>query len=69
VILVVPDQDLLQDWIKKKGKDSMEELKITIMKDLTRLANEKGLKSMERPRQITLAPEPFSDANGLLTPS
>lgn len=47
----------------------MEELKITIMKDINRLADEKGLKSMERPRQITLATEPFSDANGLLTPS
>ena len=64
VILVVPDQDMLKEW-----KGSIEELKITIMKDLMKLADEKGLKRLERPRQIHIADEPFSDANGLLTPS
>ena len=63
-ILVVPDPEMLKDF-----KGTKAELEIAIMKDLNRLADEKGLKSMERPRQIFIADEPFSDANGLLTPS
>ena len=45
------------------------QMKQEIGLDMLRLANEKKLSSLERPRQFELCPEAFSLENKLLTPT
>uniref|UniRef100_A0A3Q3VZD8 Long-chain-fatty-acid--CoA ligase n=1 Tax=Mola mola TaxID=94237 RepID=A0A3Q3VZD8_MOLML len=74
--IVVPDPELLLNWIKKKGiEGSYSELcqntdvKNAILEDILSLGKKAGLKSFEQVRDIALHPEMFSPQNGLLTPT
>ncbi|NWQ74434.1 ACSL1 ligase, partial [Columbina picui] len=76
VAVVVPDQDILHSWAKRKGfEGSYEELcknkdvKKHILEDMVRVGKESGLKSFEQVKDIVVHPEMFSIENGLLTPT
>ncbi|MGE0725939.1 MAG: long-chain fatty acid--CoA ligase [Alphaproteobacteria bacterium] len=74
VALLVPDEQHAKDWAKAEGKPQDlrqilddEAFRKTIAAAVQR-ANE-GLPAIERVRRWAIVPEPFSVANGMLTPT
>ncbi|MGH0117905.1 UNVERIFIED_CONTAM: hypothetical protein FKN15_074372 [Acipenser sinensis] len=74
--IVVPDQEVMPPWARKKGfkgqygelcKD--KDLKKAIMEDLVRLGKANGLHSFEQVKDIYIHSEMFAIQNGLLTPT
>ncbi|MBD2719309.1 SDR family oxidoreductase [Synechococcus sp. FACHB-909] len=63
--VVVPDPEALARRPRPPADDA--ELIALVREEMVRLAGEKGLKSFEIPRDLLLADEPFSHANGLLS--
>src|SRR5690606_21766099 len=72
VALVVPDQNALEAWAQKRGRPlgditTNPEVKALLLAELT--ARAEGFKSYERPRDLAITLEDFTQENGLLTPS
>jgi long-chain acyl-CoA synthetase len=72
VALVVPDRGALEAWAQKRGRPlgnlaTDPEVKALLLRELG--AQAEGFKSYERPRDLAIAPEDFTQENGLLTPS
>ncbi|MEA5391197.1 SDR family oxidoreductase [Cyanobium gracile UHCC 0139] len=63
--VVVPDPEALARRPRPPADDA--ELIALVRDELVQLAGERGLKSFEIPRDLLLAEEPFSHANGLLS--
>lgn len=70
--LIVPDQEFLETWAKKEGKSSDlseihddEDLHKILMKAVAEVS--KDLSALEKVKRIAIAPEAFSQENGLLT--
>lgn len=76
VMVVVPEEEWVKAWATKKGISfdfvalcQNGDLKKEISDDMMRLAAEKKLSSLEKPKQFILSPELFSIENNLLTPT
>ena len=73
VAIVIPDEEYVRRHFRSVTSRTLaelcndSELKETIHRDLIRLGEKNGLRLYEIPRNIHLHPEPFSQANGLLT--
>ncbi len=63
--VVVPDPEALAR--RPRPPADAAELIALVREEMVQLAGEKGLKSFEIPRDLLLADEPFSHANGLLS--
>lgn len=67
--------DIVNKWIeangKEKGKQIAEDPDLiqVVFDDVIRLANEKALNSLEKPKQIYLICDPWTDTMGILTPT
>ena len=70
-----PEEDWVKKWAQTKGVtfdfkdlcDNNADLKKDIAVDMLRLATDKKLSSLERPKQFILCPELCSIENNLLT--
>ncbi|KAL6071464.1 Long-chain-fatty-acid--CoA ligase 1 [Balamuthia mandrillaris] len=77
VAIVVPDQEVLLPWAKEHGLGdlSLEELcaksevKKLMMQSIDEMGSKYGLQSFEKPRDIHICAVPFSEDQGLLTPT
>lgn len=72
VALVVPDRAAFEAWAQKRGRSlgnlaTDPEVKALLLRELG--AQAEGFKSYERPRDLAIALEDFTQENGLLTPS
>ncbi|XP_066499414.1 long-chain-fatty-acid--CoA ligase 1 [Hoplias malabaricus] len=74
--VVVPDPEVFANWAKDRGfVGSYAELcqnpdvKKAVLRDMTAVGKEAGLKSFEQVKDLYLHPEMFSISNGLLTPT
>ena len=72
VALVVPDRAALEAWAQKRGRPlenlaSDPEVKALLLRELASQAE--GFKSYERPRDLAITLDDFTQENGLLTPS
>lgn len=75
-MVIVPEEDWVKKWATTKGIEfnfqalcSNADLKKDISDDMMRLATEKKLSSLEKPKQFILYHEAFSMDNNLLTPT
>ena len=73
---MVADEDGVKAWAKQNSIDkSFEELcdsaelKAAMKADFDRIVKEQGLKGFERIRDFKIEKEPWTDENGLLTPT
>lgn len=77
VAVVVPDEEVVMQWIAKKGiqKSNFIEscrdpsLKTEILGQIKACSKKNGLHGFETVRDIYIEHEPFSDVNGLVTPT
>jgi long-chain acyl-CoA synthetase len=77
VAIVVPDADHAKVWAAENGKenDDLEnliadaEFTEAVQGDMTRIGKDQKLRGFENARKLFFTAEPFSDANGLLTPT
>ena len=76
VALVVPEKDHLLKWAGEHGLTSnfeellkKQEAKAYIIEEFKRIAKKDGIKSFETPQAVALLKDPFSVANGMLTPT
>jgi len=74
VALVVPEEETVMKWAKANGKDGdfaslceNDELKKIIKEDWMKIAVEKKLSSLEKPKEFMLWSELFSIENNLIT--
>ena len=73
--IIIPEEEWVMDWAKKQGLASAsfaelcknDQLKQEIGKDMARLAKDKKLSSLEKPKEFILHPELFSIENNMLT--
>lgn len=75
-MVVVPEEDWVKKWAHTKGVEfdmaalcEDADLRKDISDAMMKLAAEKKLSSLEKPKQFVLVPEPFSIENNLLTPT
>ena len=65
----------VKKWAENKGKEysneivNDKELIQDVFEDLMKLAGENKLNSLEKPKQILLISDPWSEDNGFLTPT
>ena len=77
VCVIIPEEDWCKKWATKNGIEGQSfaelcqnaDLKATIGEDMQKLAIEKKLSSLERPKQFILWPELCSLDNNLVTPT
>jgi long-chain acyl-CoA synthetase len=76
VALVVPEKDHLLKWAGEAGLTSnfdqllnTKQAKEHILAEFKRIAKKDSIKSFETPQAVALLKEPFSVANGMLTPT
>lgn len=78
VAIIVPDEEPVKNWAKEnasvKGLDFQalcrsEALHAFLLSEVKRVCKKNKLHGFEIPKAIYLESEPFSDANGLLTPT
>lgn len=75
LLFVVLDPVALQKYCDTTGKENTkaicddEELRQAVYDDIIGLANESGLNSLEKPKQIHLIFDPWTDTMGILTPT
>jgi len=76
IAIIVPEETVLAEWAQQNGQEAdfkklcaNAELKKLVLKDITSLGKEAGLKGFEQARDIYLSHEHFSIENGLLTPT
>lgn len=76
--IIVPDEEPVKNWAKEnasvKGLDFQalcrsEALHAFLLSEVKRMCKKNKLHGFEIPKAIYLESEPFSDANGLLTPT
>lgn len=72
---IVVDPDRLKAWCKETSKENNAELLVSddlkqiVLEDLCKLAKVNKLSGLEKPKQLALLSEPFSQDNDLLTPT
>ncbi|XP_055344354.1 long-chain-fatty-acid--CoA ligase 5-like [Paramacrobiotus metropolitanus] len=76
VAIVIPEKDHLTKWAGEHGQSAgyeellkSKEAKQYILDEFKRIAKKDGIKSFEIPQAVALLNDPFSVANGLLTPT
>ena len=75
ILFVVLDPLVLQKYCDTTGKENTkdivddDDLRQAVYDDIISLANESGLNSLEKPKQIHLVYEPWTDTMGILTPT
>lgn len=78
VALIVPDEDVVREWIKKAKLDDIRsfsdacqssQLREAIFNDIQALSKENRLQGFEIPKAVMLISEAFSLENGLMTPT
>jgi len=79
VAIVVPDEDVCQSWVEENNPNVVKakfedlcrnsKLKNDILAQIKACSKANGLHGFETVRALHLSSEPFSDANGLLTPT
>jgi len=80
VAIVVPDEAVGKKWMANKGTKSKGEVtlgdicaspdfKTAILSEMEKSGKESELKGFEKVKDVYLCPEPFSEQNGLLTPT
>ena len=76
VAIIVPEADKLQEWARQSGKDWQQVLaqqdpdfKKVIMEEIASLGTLRKLNSLEKPKEIFIATDPFSVENDILTPT
>ena len=72
---VVIDPDRVKKWCEQNGVEfnddivKNEKLIQEVYDSMIALANAQKLNSLEKPKQLTLLKDPFTDQNGYLTPT
>lgn len=73
---MVPNEDWVKNWASENNLEGdfaslckSAELKELIVADMQRLATEKMLSSLEKPKEVHLSSELFSIENDTLTPT
>ena len=79
VAIVVPDEDVCQSWVEENNPNVVKakfedlcrnsKLKNDILAQIKACSKANGLHGFETVRALHLSSEPFSDVNGLLTPT
>ena len=76
VAIVVPEMPVLEDWASKNGKtvqavlaDQDADFKALLMQEIDDLGRQRKLNSLEKPKEIFVASEPFSVENDIVTPT
>ena len=76
VAIVVPEMSVLEDWASKNGKtvqavlaDQDADFKALLMQEIDDLGRQRKLNSLEKPKEIFVASEPFSVENDIVTPT
>ena len=76
VAIVVPEMTVLEDWASKNGKtvqavlaDQDADFKALLMQEIDDLGRQRKLNSLEKPKEIFVASEPFSVENDIVTPT
>ena len=76
VAIVVPEMSVLEEWASKNGKtvqavlaDQDADFKALLMQEIDDLGRQRKLNSLEKPKEIFVASEPFSVENDIVTPT
>ena len=74
--IIVPEMDKVKEWATENGKDWQAalrdqdaDLKKLIMDEIASLGTLRKLNSLEKPKEIFIASDPFSVENDILTPT
>ena len=74
--IIVPEVEKIKEWATASGKDweaairdQDADLKKLIMEEIASLGTLRKLNSLEKPKEIFIASEPFSVENDILTPT
>ena len=74
--IIVPEMEKSKEWATENGKDWQAalrdqdaDLKKLIMEEITSLGTLRKLNSLEKPKEIFIASDPFSVENDILTPT
>jgi long-chain acyl-CoA synthetase len=76
VAIIVPEMEKIKEWATESGKDWQAalrdqdaDLKKLIMEEITSVGTLRKLNSLEKPKEIFIASDPFSVENDILTPT